>query len=104
MLDGAKLHIGLAEVGLSLLVDPARYSERRQHVERAQTAERRVAAAGDQLLGLDEKFDLTNAAPAELDVVAGDGDCLMTTKIMDLPLDRMDVGDGGVVEIFSPDV
>ena len=33
-----------------------------------------IAAAGDQLLGLDEELDLADAAAAELDVVAGDRD------------------------------
>ena len=34
----------------------------------------------------------------------GDRDLGVAAVILDLPLDRMDVGDGGVVEILSPDV
>ena len=61
------------------------------------------AAAGDQLLGLDEELDLADAAAAELDVVAGDGDLLVAAMGVDLALDRVDVGDGREVEILAPD-
>ena len=67
-------------------------------------AQLRIAAAGDQLLGLDEELDLADAAAAELDVVAGDGDLLVAAMIVDLALDRMDVGDRGEVEVFPPDI
>jgi hypothetical protein len=39
-----------------------------QHLQRGAAAQGRIAAAGDQLLGLDEEFDLADAAAAELDV------------------------------------
>ena len=45
----------------------------------------RIAAAGDQLLGLREKLDFPNAAAAELDIVAFDGDLAMAAKGIDLP-------------------
>ena len=63
----------------------------------------RVAAAGDELLGLHEELDLADAAAAELDVVAGDRDLAVAAIGVDLPLDRVDVGDRGEVEIFAPD-
>ena len=96
--------IGLGQVVAASRVDPAAVGERGQHVERAAAAQLRIAAAGDQLLGLDEELDLADAAAAELDVVAGDRDLLVAAMIVDLALDRMDVGDRRVVEIFAPDV
>ena len=62
-----------------------------------------IAAARDQLLGLREKFDLADAAAAELDVVAFDRDLAMAAIGVDLPLHGVHVGDRGEVEIFAPD-
>ena len=62
-----------------------------------------MAAAGDELLGLDEELDLADAAAAELDVVAFDRDLAMAAIGVDLPLHRVDVGDRGEIEIFAPD-
>ena len=62
-----------------------------------------MAAAGDQLLGLHEELDLADAAAAELDVVAFDRDLAVAAIGVDLPLHRVDVGDGGEVEILAPD-
>ena len=62
-----------------------------------------MPAAGDQLLGLHEELDLADAAAAELDVVALDGDLAMALVGVDLPLHRVDVGDRGEVEILAPD-
>ena len=44
-----------------------------------------VASAGDELLGLNEKFDLADAAAAELDVVPLDRDFAVTAVGVDLP-------------------
>ena len=57
--------------------------------------------AGDQLLRLDEELDFPDAAPTKLDIVAFDGDLAMSLMGMDLPLDRMDIGNGRIVEIFA---
>ena len=62
-----------------------------------------MAAAGDQLLGLHEELDLADAAAAELDVVAFDRDFAAAAIGLDLPLHRVDVGEGDEVEIFAPD-
>ena len=48
-----------------------------------------MAAAGDQLLGLHEEFDLADAAAAELDVVALDRDLVVAAVGVDLPLHRL---------------
>ena len=62
-----------------------------------------MPAAGDQLLRLREELDVANAAAAELDVVAGDGDLAVALMRMHAPLHGVNVGDGGEVEIFPPD-
>ena len=62
-----------------------------------------MPAAGDQLLGLREEFDLADAAAAKLDVVAFDRDLAVAAVGVDLALHRVHVGDGGVVEILAPD-
>ena len=62
-----------------------------------------MAAADDELLGLDEELDLADAAAAELDVVALDRDLVVAPIGVDLPLHRVDVGDRGEVEILAPD-
>ena len=59
--------------------------------------------AENQLLRLDEELDLADAAATQLEVVAGDGDPPPAAKSVDLPLHRMNVGDGGEVEILAPD-
>ena len=75
-----------------------------QHVQRARAPRRsRAAAAEDQLLGLHEKLDLADAAAPQFDVMAGDRDLGMALGRVNLPLHRMDVGDGRVIEIFAPD-
>ena len=74
-----------------------------EHVERARAAHRWAAAAEDELLGLDEELDLADAAAAELEVVARHRHQLVAARGVNLPLHRMDVGDGGVIEILAPD-
>ena len=60
---------------------------------RAAAAQRGVAAAGDELLGLHEELDLADAAAAELDIVALDRDLAVAAIGVDLLLHRVDVGD-----------
>ena len=60
-------------------------------VQRTVGAELRMAPAQDQLLGLDEEFDLADAATAKLQVRALGGHPLIHLEGMDLSLDRMDV-------------
>ena len=74
-----------------------------EHVERARPAHLRAASAENELLRLDEKLDLADAAAPELDVVAGDDNLLVAAHGVDLALHRVDVGDRRIVEIFAPD-
>ena len=103
MLDRPQEDIGGAEIGDGFDADPAIGLERVQHEQRLLAAQMRTPPAVNELLGLDEKLDLADAAAAELDVMAFDSDGLMALMGMDLSLHGMDIGDGGVVEIFPPD-
>ena len=103
VLDAAQKEVGLAQVLLRPGADPVVGAELAQHVERARAAHLRTAAAEDQLLCLDEEFDLADAAAAELHVVAGHDDTVVAADRMNLALHCVYVGDGGVVEVLSPD-
>ena len=81
-----------------------RSSSRASAVERVGDAQLRLAAAGDQLLGLHEELDLADAAAADLDVVAGHRDGAEAVEGVDLPLHGVDVGDGREVQVLAPDV
>ena len=103
VLDRAQEQVGGFEIARRLGADPAALGERREHRQRLAAAQRRIAAAGDQLLRLHEELDLADAAAAELDVVALDRDLVVAAVGVDLPLHRMHVGDRGEVEILAPD-
>src|SRR5262249_61562691 len=95
--------VGAIEALARLRVDEAALRQRRQRRERLAPAQLRMAAAGDQLLGLGEELDLADATAAELDVVALDRDRAMAAEGVDLALHRVHLGDGGVVEMPAPD-
>jgi len=57
----------------------------------------------NELLRLDEKLDLADAAAPELDVVARHDNLLMAAHGVDLALHRVYVGDRRLVEILAPD-
>ena len=104
VLDAAQEPIGLRQKIASRFVEPTLNHQRIQHGQRLPAAQIDIAAAGDELLRLHEELDLADAATAQLDVVAGDGDLAMPLVGVNLPLDRMDVADGGVIQILAPDI
>ena len=104
MLDDAQEAIGRIELVAGRGRDPAALLQPFQRHECRRRAQLRLAAAGDELLGLHEEFDLADAAAADLDVVAGHGDAAEAAEGVDLPLHGVDVGDGGEIEILAPDV
>jgi hypothetical protein len=57
----------------------------------------------NELLRLDEKLDLADAAAPELDFVARHDNLLMAAHGVDLALHRVYVGDRRIVEILAPD-
>ena len=103
MLDLAQDEIGRGEVFHRAARHLAVGAEFGEHFERARAAQVRPLAAENQLLGLDEKLDLANAAASELDVVARNSDLGVAAHGMDLPLHRVDVGKRRIIEIFAPD-
>jgi hypothetical protein len=103
MLDFAQEQVGAFEIVVRRSVDPAAFRQRPQRHQRLAAAQLRVTAAGDELLGLDEEFDLADAAAAELDVVALDRDLAMAAIGLDLPLHLVDIAERGEIEILAPD-
>jgi hypothetical protein len=103
VLECAQELIGRAELVARVGGNPIAGREHVKHLERLAAAQLRMAAAGNQLLGLHEEFDLADAATPELDVVAFHGDLAVTPICVDLALHAVDVGNGGEVEIFAPD-
>jgi hypothetical protein len=91
------------EIIAHLIVDPAAGGQRRERLQRRFEAQLGISAAGDELLRLDEEFDLADAAPAELDVVPFHRDFIVAAIGVDLALHRVHVGNGREVEIFAPD-
>src|SRR5690606_37786308 len=87
-----------------ILGDPAVRRKLGKHRHGFTPAEFRKAAACDELLGLDEEFDLTDTAAPQLDVVAVYGDFAMPLMRVNLPLDRVDIGYSRVIHIFAPDI
>jgi hypothetical protein len=103
VLDGTQEAIGLVEVVPHLRLDPAGIRQPLQRHQRLGHAQRRLPAAGDQLLRLGEELDLANAAAPDLDIVPRHSNLSEAAHGMDLPLHGVDVGDGREVEVFAPD-
>ena len=110
VLDPAQEAIGGAEFTGAARRQMAGAGEQRQRVQRARGAQRRVAAAPDQLQGLRHELDLADAALAELDVVPGDAGhrVLMVAEFgalmgVDAPLHGVDIGQRGEIEVAAPD-
>ncbi len=103
MFERAQDSIGLGEVFRGFWCDPGLAAEGIEHVQRARPAQRRPPPAIDQLLRLHEEFDLANAATAKLEIVPGNRDLVVPFHGIDLPLHRVDIRDGTVIEVFPPD-
>src|SRR6185312_11534730 len=65
VLDRAQKVIRLRHVVARVFADPAAVRELFERGERVAVAQRRIAAARDQLLGLREELDLADSAAAE---------------------------------------
>src|SRR5206468_8366869 len=62
-----------------------------------------MPAAGNQLLGLGEKFDFADTTTPDLDVVTLDRDLALAAIGLHLPLHVVNVGKGCEVEMLAPD-
>ena len=96
--------VGGGKIVADVCADPVEFREQRQPGKRLPRAQGRLAASRDKLLGLHEKLDLADAAPSELEVMPGNGDAVVPLGGVDLPLHRMNVGDGVKIEVFPPDI
>src|SRR5437763_926601 len=103
VLDPPQKVVGGREFVACCRVNPAVGGKRSKCRDGATIAQIGMSTAGDQLLRLHKEFDLTNAATAELYVVALHRDLAVAAIGMNLPFHFMDMRDRGVVEIFSPD-
>ncbi len=103
VLDVAQEPVGGYQLLAGFFIDPFGSHQRPQHRLGRLQPQLGRAPAGDQLLRLDEELDLADAAAAKLDVMAFHGDFAMALVRMDLALDRMDVGNRRIVEIFAED-
>ena len=84
-------------------IDPTAGGKLGKRRHGAATAQLRMPAAGDELLGLDEKLDLADAAASKLDIVTFHGDFAMAAIGVNLLLHGVNVGDCRVVEVLAPD-
>ena len=103
VLDRAEIAVGLDQLVRHAALDPSGIDQGQQARLRAGGAERRVAAAEDQLLGLGEELDLADAASPQLYVVTVDRNGLVAAMRVDLALDRVDVLDRREVQAAPPD-
>ena len=87
----------------SLVVDPTGLLQCPHGLAGAALAQFGIAAAGDQLLRLDEKFNVSDAAAADLDVVPFDGDGVVAAVAVDLALDGVHVFDRREIQVTAPD-
>src|SRR5215469_2062270 len=90
MFNAAQETVCFGEIVRRLARDVAGSGERVERRHGATLSQLRLPAAPDELLRLREEFDFADAAAAELDVVAADGNGRATTLGMDLPFDGMD--------------
>src|SRR5690606_15635934 len=86
-----------------LLRDRAGFNERIQSFQCLRRTELLVAAAKDELLGLRKQLDVADAAAAEFDVKYRIAELCALMRGKNLALDRMNVFDGGEVEMLAPD-
>src|SRR5262245_57195286 len=103
VLNCAQKKIRTAQVGNRLAGNPALFAEFIEHIERPPAPQTRPLAAKDQLLGLDKKFYLPNAAAPEFKVVTRHGNFFVAANRVNLALHRRNVRDRGVIKIFPPD-
>jgi hypothetical protein len=103
MLDAAERRIMIRKARRIVGLDPPRRGERRECVDRRGNAQRRIAAAIDQLMHLREKFDLANAAAPTLQVEAG-AECLTLREMVADPVaHRADFLELAKIEAAAPD-
>src|SRR5690606_39468126 len=92
------------KVALGFGCDPAPRRKQLQVRHGLALAQLREPASGNQLLRLHKELDLSDAATSKLHIVAEHGYLAVPLVRMDLALDRMHIGNRGIVEILTPDI
>ena len=87
MLHHAQKVVAIVEFARGLLADVSLRGQPVERFARPAAAQLTIASAQDELLRLNEKLDLADAAASELDVMPGDRNFFMTAMDVDLPLD-----------------
>ena len=110
VLDAAEETVGARELARRAPVQMAGAGQQAQRGQRARLAQPGIAPAPDQLQRLRQELDLADAAAAELHVVPGDAPhrigrhrAAAPLLRVDAALHRVDVGDGGEIEMPAPD-
>ena len=107
MLDGAQKIVSDGQVAGGPVLDAAGGHQGVDRAYRRSLAEAGVPSAEDELLRLGKKFDLADAAPSQLYIVARQA-ARRTNRAaaatgVDLALDRMHVLNGGEIQVSAPD-
>ena len=103
MLDLAQETIGLDQLGGHLVLDPAPLGQGGESRASLRQPQLGLATTQNKLLGLGEELDLADAAAADLQVVTEGADGAEAAIGVDLPLDRMDVADRGIIKVLAPE-
>lgn len=101
VLDFAQKPVGIRQAVAGLGVDPLRLGQCRKRCLCRTNPKRSHAPARNQLLRLREELNLANAAATKLDIVPLHRNCAMALMGVDLPLDRVDIGNRRIVQIFA---
>ncbi len=102
VLDRAQRDIGPSEILRLVEPDPPRLGQRGERVARGGRAQRRLAAAMDELVDLGEELDLADAAPPPFQVIAGAERLGLRIMIADAAADVADLADRAIVERAAP--
>ena len=103
VLQRAQAFVSFGQLSADIRRHMTRVAQSLKRIDRAARAQGRVPPAEDQLLGLGEELDLADAAAPQLQVRPRRLQPLARLVDVDLPFDRLDVEDGGIVEAAPPD-
>src|SRR5690606_29447342 len=104
MLEHAVGNIGSSEFGGGVPADPALVGQGIECRKRCRLAEIGIAAADDELTGLGKELDLANAAPAQLEVMAGNRERPPQPLVVADPQPHvLSVLDRAVVKVAAPE-
>ncbi len=104
VLDPAQESVGFYHLVGGLRADMAGERQCAQCRASGAQPQRGIPTAEDQLLGLGKELDFADTTAAQLHIVSEHLHRAAAAMGVDLPFDRMDVVDGGEVEMLAPDI